>query len=286
MLFARKHTKDLEGYIIEILHLGEQEGPALFERILKTCPQASKETFYRILRTLLSQEVVNKHGKIYELNRHWLHRLYRFSKKHIEVKTDTGTKGILSMNEGDKITYTFKNPNLMGIYWAHTYDMIFEKHDAKIPILIFHPHQWLIYTRTESETFFLNRFAEDKKLVFFTIGGTTHLDKKFRLDWSHDFRQITTGVTYGLDSTTYINVLGDFIFKVQTSKKFGADIDVFFKKNKVMTSEALMGLQALCNRKDKVKMTLIKSKKESAKWRSKFKKYFFITKQYRDAFYA
>ena len=118
------------------------------------------------------------------------------------------------------------------------------------------------------------------------IGSTAELDKKFRLDWSHDFRQITTGVNYGLDTTTYINVLGDFIFKVQTSKKFGTDIDVFFKKNKIMTPEAVTELQTLCNRRDKVKMTLIKSKKEAVKWRTKFKKYFFISKQYRDAFYT
>ncbi len=284
MLFAQKHTKDLEGCVVEILNTGGLEGPALLTRVLKKYPKASKETFYRVLRALLLQEVLNKHGKVYELHRHWLQRLYRFSKKHIDVAADTDTEGILSMSEGDKITYTFKNPNLMGIYWAHTYDMIFEKHDPKIPILIFHPHQWLIYTRPESETFFLSRFADDKKLVFFTIGGTTELDKKFRLDWSHDFRQITTGITYGLDSTTYINVLGDFIFKVQTSKKFGADIDAFFKKNKLMTSEVLIELKTLCNRKDKVKMTLIKSKKEAEKWRAKFKKYFFISKHYREAF--
>ncbi|MES2930520.1 MAG: hypothetical protein V4665_01940, partial [Patescibacteria group bacterium] len=240
----------------------------------------SKETFYRTLRSLLKDEVIIKHHKIYQLNRHWLQKINRFGKKHIESNSAIDADNILSFEEGDKISYKFKNPNLMGIYWAHIYDMIFEYHNPLIPILVYHPHEWLIHTRTESESFFLNRFREDGKLVLFSIGGNTELDKIFKKEWSSEYIQINTGTNYGIKNTEYINVLGDFIFKVSVSKRFSNDLEIFFQKYKKITPENKEELYKLCNRKDPAKMIFVRSKKESRAWRAKFKKDFYITRKY------
>jgi DNA-binding PadR family transcriptional regulator len=126
MLLSTQSPKSLEELIIETLHKEAAEGPALLLKLKKKDVSISKETFYRVLRSLLKDEVVSKHAKTYEINRHWLQRIYRFGKKHIESPAVMDSDSILSFKEGDKITYSFKNPNLMGIYWAHTYDMIFE----------------------------------------------------------------------------------------------------------------------------------------------------------------
>ncbi len=274
MIFSQHTENNLEESIIEKLHKNNYDGPSLLETLRKNNPTLAKETFYRILRKLLSEEIVTKHSKIYELNHHWVQRIYKFSKKHIDESVDK--EGVLVLKEGDKISYSFKNPNLMGIYWAHTYDTIFEQHDPKIPILVFHPHEWLIHTRKSSESFFLNRFSEDKKIVFFSIGGNTALDKQFKKDWVGKFRQITTGIDYGFKKTEYINVLGDFIFKVSVSKPFGDNIDSFFKKHVAVTDKNIGELETICNRHDRTRMVLIKSEKESERLHKKFKKYFFI----------
>lgn len=278
MLLSTQAKKPLEELILETLHKEAAKGPYLLLKLKKKDASISKETFYRILRSLLKEEVLSKHGKIYEINRHWLQRIYRFGKKHIESPAVMDSDSILSFKEGDKITYSFKNPNLMGIYWAHTYDMIFEQHDPCDPILVFHPHEWLIHTRNSAETFFLSRIDEDKKLVFFALGGNTPLDKTFKKDWSGSYLQINTGTHYGLGNTEYINVLGDFIFKVKTSKKFGNDLDTFFKKYKTVDAHNLKELSMLCNRNDKIRMTFTRSKKEADKWRAKFKKDFYVPK--------
>jgi len=281
MLLSQSNDKKIEEYIVELLHIKEALGPTLLAQIQQKDKNISKETFYRVLRSLLKEEVIHKHNKIYQLNRHWLQRVYRFSKKHIETNIGIDADNILSFQEGDKISYKFKNPNLMGIYWAHTYDMIFERHDPLIPILIYHPHEWLIHTRNDSESFFLNRFNEDKKLALFSIGGNTNLDTTFKKDWGNEYVQINTGITYGIKKTEYINVLGDFIFKVSVSKKFSDDIEAFFQKNEKITSENKIELQKLCNRKDPAKMIFTRSKKEADKWRTKFKKDFYVPKKYR-----
>jgi hypothetical protein len=246
------------------------------ETLGNTKALVSKETFYRVLRKLQANEIVNKHGAIYQLNRHWLQRIYRFSKEPIETNEGIDADNIFSFKEGDKIRYTFKNPNLMGIYWAHTYDMLFEKHDPKIPILIFHPHEWLIHTRPTSETFFLNRFQEDKKLAFFSIGGRASLDKQFKEIWASRYLQINNGIDHGIKKTEYINVLGDFIFKVSVSKNFSNDLETFFKEHMNMDQQSLLELEKICNRNDSAKMLLTRSKKEASKWQAKFKKHFYI----------
>lgn len=280
MLLSQDADKKIEDTIVELLHTKEALGPALLLQAQKKDQTISKETFYRVLRSLLKSEVITKQHKIYQLNRHWLQKIYRFSRKHIETNQGLDADNILSFEEGDKINYKFKNPNLMGIYWAHTYDMIFEQHDPLIPILIYHPHEWLIHTRTESESFFLNRFGEDKKLVLFSIGGSKNLDTLFKKEWNNEYVQINTGISYGIKKTEYINVLGDFIFKVSVSKKFSDNIETFFQKNGTVTPENKVELQKLCNRKDPAKMIFTRSKKEADKWRSKFKKDFYIPKKY------
>jgi predicted transcriptional regulator len=277
MLLAQKGTKSPEEIIIETLQKGGLSGPALLTSISKNTT-LSKESFYRILRSLLKKEVINKHNAVYQLNRHWLQQIYRFSKKHIEENKNIDIDNILSFKEGDKITYKFSNPNAMGIYWAHTYDMIFEHHDPTIPILIFHPHEWLIHTREASERFFLRRFDEDKKLVFFAIGGKTELDKVFKKTWESNLRQIGIGIPFNTKRTEYINVLGEYVFKVSLSDKLNKALDEFFKTHKEITPENKPLLENLCNSKSGVKMVFTKSKKGSALLRERFNKYFFVPK--------
>ncbi len=276
MLLAQNGDKKIEEYIVELLHTNEIEGPTLLSELIKKDSSISKETFYRILRKLIEEEVVTKQKKVYTLNRQWLQKVHHFSKKYIDPNENTHE--IFSLEDGDKITYKFKNPILMGIFWTHAYNPIFNRHDAKTPILVFHPHEWLIHARTESELFFLSRFKDDKKPVFFALGSTSPLDTEFKKIYSDKYRQIGTGINYGLGKTEYINVVGDYTFKVSTSKQFGEDIDLFFKKYAKITPENKLELEKICNRKDSTKITIIRSKKESTKWHAKFKKHFYSSK--------
>jgi DNA-binding PadR family transcriptional regulator len=273
-----KRERTLEDRIISLLHDKDAPGPSLLAKVREEEAPVSKETFYRALRRLLEQEVVSKQNEQYQLNHRWLLRIYRFSKNHIEASRGIDKNEVLSFQEGDKVSYKFRTPNLMGMYWGHLYDMVFDLHDPTIPILSFHPHNWFIHTRTRSETFFLNRFEEDKKLAFLAIGGKTPVDKAFKKDWESRYRQIGLGIDMGLKKTEYINVLGDFIFKVSVSKKCSDDIESFFKKNPEITAENRAELAKIANRNDPARVVFMRSKKEAQKWRAKFKKHFFVPK--------
>lgn len=279
MIFGTRSNKT-EEKIVEILHKNPLNGPSLLKRLNELESAPSKESFYRILRDLKRDEIIHKDGQIYTLNRIWLKRMRDFIDKHIQ----SDTLNILDMGDGDKITYKFKNPNLMGIYWAHSGNVVFDNVGSKTPILIYHPHEWLIYTRTHSEEFFLQNFVDGydhgKGKVFWIMGGNTALDKKFQKEWNRGHLEIGTGLDIGADENLYVNVVGDYVFLVTTEKSFGEKLDQIFQKNEVMTPNALAELQALTEKNYKTKLVLMKSKREAEKWKKKFKKYFFVSKDY------
>ncbi len=275
MLFGTKNN--LENLILMSLQAKPLTGPLLKEKIKETLPHLSKETFYRVLRALLMEEVLVKNKSVYAINHHWMEKLAKFSAGSGEKSFDS--ENILSFKDGDRITYHFKNPNLMGVYWAHTYDLVFKVHDPKIPILIYHPHEWLILGRPEAESHFLTRFSRAKKRVHFAIGGTTDLDRAFKKEWGSTHVEIGTGIDLGLSEDTYINVLGDYIFKVTVGSRFAKDIDTFFKTHTTMTDEASNALARLIARDEHTKFAFKRSTKEAALWRSRFGKYFHLPRQ-------
>ncbi|MEZ4210820.1 MAG: hypothetical protein R3B39_00775 [Candidatus Paceibacterota bacterium] len=279
MIFGTKSNKT-EEKIVEILHKNPLNGPSLLKRLRDQESTPSKESFYRILRDLKKEEIIHKNGSIYTLNRIWLKRMRGFIDKHIQ----SDTLNILDMQDGDKITYKFKNPNLMGIYWAHSGNVVFDNATSNTPILIYHPHEWLIYTRTHSEEFFLQNFVNGynhgKGKVLWIMGGNTTLDKKFQKEWNKGLLEIGTGLDIGAGKNLYVNVVEDYVFIVTTEKSFGDKLDKIFQENETMTPKALEELRNLTENNYKTKLVLMKSKKEAEKWKKKFKKYFFISKDH------
>lgn len=279
MIFGTK-SKKIEEKIVEILDRNPLDGPSLLKKLTEQENAPSKESFYRILRSLKEDEIVHKDGPIYTLNRIWLKRMRDFIDKHIQ----SDTLNILDMQEGDKITYKFKNPNLMGIYWAHSGNVVFDNVGSKTPILIYHPHEWLIYTRTHSEEFFLQNFVNGydrgKGKVFWIMGGNTPLDKKFQKEWNKGLLEIGTGIDIGAGKNLYVNVVGDYVFLVTTEKSFGEKLDQIFQTNEIMSPKALVELKGLTEKNYRTKLVLMKNKKEADKWKKKFKKYFAVSKDY------
>lgn len=262
MLFP---TQTIEDYIIVTLRESSLSGPELLQLVQKE-KIISKESFYRIMRKLLRDEVLVKNKTVYNLNTRWLEKLSEFSNKN--------AKSNIALDDGDQITYTFKNAESMYNYWAYLYDSLYKNHDTSIPLLLYHSHQWFIYAREEAEKIFFNRFIKQKQNVFLSIGGNSELEKNFKKEWSDKYLHINTGISYGLEKTLYINVIDDYIFKVYTSKKFADDIDTFFTNTREMDENAKKRLIALTERKDKTKLILKRSKKEAELLIHRYKKDF------------
>ena len=273
MLFT-EHKKTLAEHIIYLLDRQSLSGTQIVQELLQA-QKTSKESIYRTLRKLLHQEVINKAQKKYSLNRHWIQRMHEFSMRHIGNTQSVDAHSILQFNDGDSITYQFKNPDLMGIYWGHLYDCVMDIHPQHIPILIYHPHEWLIHTRTQSEEYTLKRFEKDQKLVLFSIGGNTELDRQFKKDWSGDYLKININSSInGLKQNRYINVLGDFIFEVRTTVSFENAVDDFFKKNKSINESNKHTLEKIIHDGYRTKLIFSRNQKKAELWRKKLSKDF------------
>jgi len=278
MIFAEKTR--IEEYVIETLDKGAIEGPALLKQIELVKPGVTKQALYKSLRKLLKNEVVNKTGKVYSLNRTWLQKLREFSGRHISETKAIDNMNILDFEDGDSVVYNFKNPFVLDIIWGHLYDILYEANPRDQVMLNHHPHEWLMLSRPETEQYWLNRFRKDGKVMLFTIGGNTLLDKDFKKNWQSDNIKINIGESYGLKPNQYLSIVGDYIFEIKTDENFEKEVDTFFNKNKTVDEAAQRQINAISKKKYKSKLKLTKSKKKADAWRKKFKKDFYIPKPY------
>jgi hypothetical protein len=279
MIFAEKTR--IEEYVIELLDEGSLGGTDVFKSLQQLYSLlVTKQAVYKSLRKLLKEEVINKTGNNYSLNRVWLQRVRAFTDRHTEETNRIDAMNILGFEDGDSVTYRFKNPFLMDITWGHLYDIVHEQADQKQIMLNHHPHEWLMISRKETESYAFNKFNKDKKIVFFTISGKTPLDRKFQKDWSSEYVKINLGESYGLQPNQYISVIGGYIFEITTDPEFEKRVDDFFNKNDYIDEAAQKQINAISKQKYKSKLKLSKNKKKADAWRRKYKQDFYVPKPY------
>lgn len=277
MIFGEKSR--IEEYIIEILDLGSLTGPQLLKKISASLAP-SKQALYKSLRKLLKEEVINKTGNYYSLNRIWLQKIYDFGRRHVHEVSHLGHANILDFEDGDSVVYRFKNPFTLDITWGHLYDIVFEDSNPLHVRLNHHPHEWLMLSRPETEKYFLDRFSQDKKMVLFSFSGKTLLDKKIAKEIRGDFVKVNTGRSYGLKQNQYLSVVGDYVFEVTTDPHFEKEVNEFFNKNDLVDELAQKQIAAISRKKYSSKLKLSKNKKKADAWRKKYKQDFYVPDPY------
>jgi len=278
MIFSNKTR--IEEHIIEILDNGAMEGPSLLHTLNSVYKNTTKQALYKALRKLVSDEVINKQGSHYSLNRYWLQRIHDFASRHVLGSKSIDVSNVLNFENGDSVSYTFKNPFLLDLTWGHLYDIIYEAMPTHQVMLNYHPHEWLILSRTESEKFWLSRFVTDKKIMCFSIGNTSFLDRKFQKEYGSDFVKVNLNESYGLEPNQYLAVLGDYVFEVTTDPAFEKHVHEFFTmvtKEEEINQKQITTISKL---KYRSKLKLSKNKKKADMWRTKFSKDFYIPKPY------
>ncbi len=268
---------DLKSIIISILEKKDLSGPNILIEIEKRNIKVTRQAVYAVLRWLIQNEVINKANKLYSINRTWLQQIYDFTAKQLDIKEKTDNTDILNISDGDKITYYFKNPYKMDAYWGHIFDILFVEHNPKIPIFVYHSHEWMIYGRQKTEEFFLNNFTKNKKLVFFGIGGKTQFDLLFKKNWQSEYIQINCGEKYNFENGHYMNVLGDFIFEVFIDEKFTNDIEKIYSES-TTKEEILEKIQEISKKNYKTKLIFSRNKKKAQKIMSRVSKNFVLPK--------
>jgi DNA-binding PadR family transcriptional regulator len=277
MIFLKRDS--LETLIIKALQNEGSSGPSIISYIKKQKPNITDQAIYVVLRRLIKDDILYKRASVYSLNRLWLKELYSFAGTQLDDMQKKETAAVIDMEDGDKITYQFRNPHLMDIYWEHLFDTLLETHNPKIPAIIYHPHNWFIHSRPESEQFFLKQFKKKQLLALFAVGGKSKLDLSFKETWQNDYLRINCGNDYKFEDGYYLNILDDIILEVFIDHKFNKEIQKMYTLSETdPTFQQFMKSVSL--KRYATKLVITKNRKRAHQLSKRVAKDFFLPKDY------
>ena len=270
--------------IISKLTTGSCNSAELVLEVAKIC-QCSIQSVYAVLRKLRKESVVILHKKILTLNIVWIEEQSHLIQQARATYIDSSEGNAFyfgTLEEGDRLTYQFKNPVLLDEMWGHLFLLLIKQVSVGTPIMIYNPHSWFPIVRYASERTIFESLFDNGNKAYFSFAGKEELDrdvcKQFVAPIGHSF---SIGVDVGLKKGTYLNVIGDYIIEVDIDEAVAEEIDAYFTKYASIESANIQELNAIVARRGKNKLALIKSARRAHRWRSKLAKNFLIPKESR-----
>jgi len=270
--------KTIEDYALLFLQKGSLKTTDLLENIQDVRPGTTKQALYKILHKLKTEEVVVVRSKYVSLSSIWINHMAQYFATAQRLYTTHGepSEDFLQLEDGDHITYTFKNPNITDIFWGHALSILGEVTKEE-PVYIYNPHEWFVLAREESEKKLFNELTKKNKQLFILIGNNDTLDKLASKELNNDMAQYHTLPTALFPKDNYyINIFSDFIIEVWLDKKTSDAIDKFYKENNVFDENAKNILQEIIEQRGKNKLVISRNARKAEKLKKVFKKYFYI----------
>jgi len=270
--------QSIEEYIISFLQKEPRSGPELLSAIQKYRPGTTKQALYAALRKLRTAEIVITHKMRISLSSIWVTKMAEFFTlaKHFYTKTTTTDEGFLNLEDGDRVTYSFKNPNVTDIFWGHAFDILCEITPLSEPVYIYDPHEWFMLAR-ETEIPLFKRISVTGKQILVLAGGTTFLDKMIIKEFDGTFAQYHPTNEPLFDKRNYyLNILDDFIIEAHLDEATAKKIDDFYNTATVWNPETEVQLKKIIANEGKNKLTISRNRKRADKLKKMFKSYFYI----------
>lgn len=243
------------------------------------------QAVYATLRKLKSEGVVLSQKKILSLNTVWIEEqvnlLERIQIAYLdELQPDTFAFG--DMEDGDRISYRFKNPVLLDQMWGHLFLVLVERTVPHMPIMIYMSHNWFPIAREESERTIFKWLEEQGFRAYFSVGGDAQLDldvcKEFLANMHHTY---SLNVDLGMKVNQYLNVIGDYLIQVTMDEEVSADIHDYFLSYNTMHSANIDELKKMVARKGDNKLVITKNSKKAKRLRAKMAREYLIPEESR-----
>lgn len=172
----------IEDYIFTTLQKDTLSIVQLIEVIKKKRPGTTKQGVYMIIRRLKKQEIVVVHNKNISLSGVWLSAMEEFfaEAQYNIKKAPSSGNSFLSLGQGEKLQYYFRNPILTDAFWSHVFITLVDASAPQTPVLIYNPHEWFLLARTDNETDIFKRINRRRQKLAVLAGNNTLLDKSVR----------------------------------------------------------------------------------------------------------
>lgn len=272
----------IEEFVLKLLADGPLPAMALVKKISFLRLRATKQAVYSALRKLKKAEIVVIHGKIVSLNSLWISKMSDFfaEARHKYSMGSAETEGFLALEDGDKITYNFKNPEIADAFWGHAFDILAGIMDKTEPIYIYNPHEWFLLAREESETALFKRITEEKRQILVTTPGQTGLDKYAKKFFDGTYAQYYMAAHHLFKKPNYyVNIFGDYVIEAYIDEKTENHIEKFYKNHSVFNDETRKEIQNIIATQGRNKISISKNKDKAEKLKKTLGKEFYIIKR-------
>ena len=268
--------KSIEGHIINLLQKQSLTSANLLVLIQERRPGTTKQALYAALRKLRAQEIVILHKKVVSLSSIWVTKMNEFFQlaHHFYINAATSDNGFLNLEDGDRISYTFKNPTTTDIFWGHASLLLRSIMPAGEPLYLYMPHDWFLLAREEPEKASLVKCIEEGHPWRLYIASKTPLDEYNKSMIKKPHLVHTEDKKY-FKNNYYFNSHGDYIIEVWLDPKTQELIDAFYKTYTVWDKSARTKIMSIIsNMKGNNRLTISRNKKRADAFKKTMGKYF------------
>lgn len=270
--------KSVEEVVLGTLQKGTLLGTEIVRQTSLLRPKTTKQAVYRVLRKLKNEEKIAIHGKSVSLNIQWIKSMGEFfSLAEFYYSGSAGVDSFLNIKGHDKITYSFKNLNLLdvfGIHALHMMGMVIEKH---VPLFAYNPHEWFFWARREAEQVFVDTMQKDERQLFLVSSHSDPLDLELRKHYQGDLLQyhIVEKPLFPKDNYYFV-IFGDYLMEVYFDERITGELDEFYKKTETWNENAKQSLQNIVLKSSKNKLVLSRNRRKIDRYKKMLSRYFFI----------
>ncbi len=237
---------------------------------------------YQVLRKLKQEEVVVLRSKRVSLSHVWINKMadYFATAKRIYTMDEKPSEDFLQLRDGDKISYTFKNPAFTDMFWGHAMSILTEVAHPKEPVYIYNPHEWFLLARKESEKEIFDLIKKNNRQLFVAVGNRDALDRLIAKEFDGKIQQYYMSEKFLFPKNNYyLNVFGDFLIEVWLDQKTSQSIDRYYKNTEKYAEESGKILMDIIQGRGKNKLTISCNAKKAGRMKRMLNKYFYIDKK-------
>lgn len=270
-----KHPTTIEEVIIGTLAGNAATGAQLLQAARGIKKTLTKQALYVVLRRLIVEEVVVKHGTQFSLSNVWLGKMNEFFARAQE-RYGARREGVdfFSLGDGDKISYAFKSPHEADKFWGHAFDVLADT--TREPIYIYNPHEWFMLARQESELHLFNKLKSQERQLWLTVGSNDPLDTYTKQFFDGTYLQYHMVEKPVFEKRNYyLNIFGSYIIEAYLDEGTAAKVDMLYKSTQVWSKDIERELQSLVA-KGKTKLTISRNERKAQKLKKLLGQYFFV----------
>lgn len=275
-------TSSIEQCLLQALQHGPRRVVGIILELKELRPGTTKQGVYAALRILKKQEKVVLHRGRASLNSAWVSSMASFFSvaEQYYRNEESGDGNFLHLQDGEKISYSFKNAVLTDAFWGHAFHLLVATEQLDTPIYLYNPHQWFLIARQKSEKELIAFVQKNKRQYLLTVSSSYPLDKHIAILFDGERSQYYMRNTpLFAKNNYYMNIIGDFIIEVWIDKDVANNIDDLYTSSGSYSEQTKKELEKIIALQGKTKMVISKNKRKADTYKNMMKKHFYFPKK-------